>query len=74
MIDGITKNVGRDEYDRARVEAVFDTLRRIGSEHGERLQFIVAANDVPEAAADRVVLRLSEDDRLIPIEAPETPD
>jgi hypothetical protein len=74
MIDGITKNVGRDEYDRARVEAVFDTLRRIGREHGERLQFIVAANDVPEAAADRVVLRLSEDDRLIPIEAPESPD
>jgi hypothetical protein len=69
MIDGITKNVGRDEYDRARVEAVFDSLRQIGAEYGDRLQLIVAANDVPQAVADRVALRLSEEDRLIPIGA-----
>jgi hypothetical protein len=66
LIDGITKNVGRDEYDQARVDAVFQTLLSIGAEHGERLQIIVAANDVPAAAEDRVALRLSPDDRLIP--------
>jgi hypothetical protein len=67
LIDGITKNVGRDEYDQARVDAVFATLLSIGAEHGERLQIIVAANDVPAAAEDRVALRLTPDDRLIPL-------
>ena len=67
LIDGITKNVGRDEYDQARVDAVFQTLLSIGAEHGERLQIIVAANDVPAAAEDRVARRLSPDDRLIPL-------
>ena len=51
------------------MEAVFDSLRQIGAEYGDRLQLIVAANDVPQAVADRVALRLSEEDRLIPIGA-----
>lgn len=67
LIDGITKNVGRDEYDQARVDAVFDKLREIGEQHGDRLQIIVAANDVPAAVADRVALTLAADDRLIPL-------
>lgn len=67
-IDGITKNVGRDEYDQARVNAVFDTLLSLSEQHGDRLQIIVAANDVPAAVDERhIVLRLSADDRLIPL-------
>jgi len=42
-------------------------LLSIGTEYGERLQIIVAANDVPAAVEDRVALRLSPDDRLIPL-------
>jgi hypothetical protein len=68
LIDGITKNVGRDEYDQARVDAVFAKLLEISEQHGDRLQIIVAANDVPPAVIDRVVLTLAADDRLIPLD------
>jgi rubrerythrin len=67
LIDAIQKNVGRDEYDTQRVEAVFRELVTLGAELGEDLQVIVAANDVPAFAEGHVVLRLSEEDRLVPI-------
>lgn len=66
LIDGVTKNVGRDEYDQARVDAVFDVLLYISDNYGEQLQIIVAANDVPAQAAHTVRLTLTETDRLIP--------
>ncbi len=66
LIDGVTKNVGRDDYDQARVDAVFDQLLALGDRYGDRLQIIVAANDVPPQAADAVRLTLTESDRLVP--------
>ena len=66
LLDGVTKNVGRDEYDWARVEAVFHALMRLSDTHGDHLQIIVSANDVPDFAQDRVRLRLSDADRLVP--------
>jgi hypothetical protein len=67
MIDAIQKNVGRDEYDTQRVESVFRELVKLGEDLGDELQVIVAANDVPAFATDRVVLQLSENDRLVPM-------
>jgi hypothetical protein len=67
LLDGVTKNVGRDEYDWARVEAVFHSLIRLSDAYGDELQLIVSANDVPEFAMSYVRLHLSEVDRLIPL-------
>lgn len=66
LIDGVTKNVGHDEYDGERVEKVFEALAQISREHGDQLQIIVAANDVPRNAEDFVRLKLSDSDRLVP--------
>lgn len=67
ILDGVTKNVGRDEYDWARVEAVFRALIRLSETYGDQLQLIVSANDVPQFATPFVRLHLSETDRLVPI-------
>jgi hypothetical protein len=67
LLDGVTKNVGRDDYDQERVNAVFDVLAQLADRWPDRLQIIVAVNDYPPGFEDRVVLRLTQDDRLIPI-------
>ena len=70
MLDGIGKNVGHDEYDASRVEAVFRTLIELSEAHGDELQIIVSANDVPDFAEQYVAVSLSEEDRLIPLPSP----
>lgn len=67
ILDNVTKNVGRDEYDWARVEAVFRALVRISEQFGDQLQLIVSANDVPEFVEPYVRVRLSEANRLVPV-------
>ena len=66
MIDGINKNIGKAEYDAARIEDVWTELIALAAELGDQLQIIVTANDVPEQAWQFVQLRLSAEDRLIP--------
>lgn len=67
LLDGVTKNVGRDEYDWARVEAIFHTLIRLSERYGDELQLIVSANDIPSFAKPYVRLHLSDVDRLVPL-------
>jgi hypothetical protein len=68
MIDGITKNLGRDEYDSRRYRLIWEQLAELHHNHAEDLQLIVAANDIPDFIEDLDVtcLRLSEEDRLVP--------
>jgi hypothetical protein len=67
LLDGVTKNVGRDEYDWARAEAVFRALIRLSETFGDHLQLIVSANDVPDFVLPFVRLHLYDYDRLIPL-------
>jgi hypothetical protein len=70
MIDGISKNLGRGEYDQRRSDLVWTQLAEFHQQYAEDLQIIVAANDVPDFIEDLDVvrLRLSEADRLVPEE------
>jgi hypothetical protein len=66
MIDGINKNIGKADYDAARIEDVWTQLIALADELPDDLQIIVAANDVPDRAREFVQLTLSAEDRLIP--------
>lgn len=65
FIDGLTSNLGHDGDDLLRVNAVYDYLIELSAELGDRLQIVVADNDVPPQAQRFIRLRLDEDDRLI---------
>jgi hypothetical protein len=69
MIDGINQNLGRDEYDSRRYELIWRELIRLANDHTDRLQLIVATNDVPDFVEelDVVKVRLRPDDRLVPL-------
>lgn len=67
FIDGLTSNIGHEDLDQERVEAIYRYLISLSREPGERLQVIVADNDVPSFAREFITLRLSEDDRLVPL-------
>ncbi len=66
LVDGISNNLGTTGLDQERLDAVYDYLLELGDEYGDRLQIIVADNRVPQRALDRVRVRLSEQDKLIP--------
>ena len=65
LIDGLTSNVGHEGLDAQRVENVYDYLINQSIQSGNRLQIIVADNDVPRRAKDFVQVDFSEHDRLI---------
>jgi hypothetical protein len=65
MIDNITKNVGTEDFDWARVEALFSFLISLSESRGNDLQIVVSSNDVPEHAERFVRTRLSQEDLLI---------
>lgn len=69
MIDGITQNLGRGEYDTRRYERIWERLIEYHHDYADDLQIIVAANDVPAFVEemDVICLRLREDDRLVPL-------
>jgi len=67
LIDGVSNNLGTESRDQERVDAVYDYLIEIGAEYGDRLQIVVADNSVPTSAADYIRIRLSEEEKLIPI-------
>jgi hypothetical protein len=67
LMDGIQKNIGTAEYDAIRTQHVWRKLAWLSSEMPDRLQVIVAANDVPEEYQEFVRLELAHpDNRLIP--------
>jgi hypothetical protein len=68
MIDGINQNLGRNEYDSVRYELIWTQLAEFHYSYGDRIQMIVATNDIPPFIDDLDVvrLRLTETDRLVP--------
>lgn len=70
LIDGFTSNIGTEGADPERRRRMYNYLIELSRRYGERLQVIVADNDVPEFAQDFVKVTLSEADRLIPIPGP----
>lgn len=69
FIDGVTSNIGhREDLDRDRVDAIYEYLIDISSRLGDRLQLIVADNDVPERASNFIVAQFTERDRLVPVD------
>lgn len=65
MIDNITKNVGTEDFDWARVEALFSCLISLSEARGNDLQIVVGSNDVPDDAERFVRAHLSQEDLLI---------
>lgn len=68
LIDGMTANIGRADYDAERVENVWAELLKLHEEMADQLQVVVAVNDLPERfdVRDFVRIELSEQDRLVP--------
>lgn len=68
MIDGITKNLGRGEYDNARYRLIWSQLADLHEKYAEQLQIVVATNDLPDFIEDLDVVRvrLTAQDRLVP--------
>ncbi|MBZ5530337.1 MAG: AAA family ATPase [Acidobacteriia bacterium] len=67
FIDGLTSNVGKEGFDIQRVNKAYDYLIEVSDKYSSRLQIILADGFVPPQADPFVKLRLSEDDRLVPI-------
>ena len=67
LIDGLTTNVGQEGYDLERVHNAYSCLIALAQEFGDTLQIIVSDGNVPPEADPYVRLRLSEEDRLIPM-------
>jgi hypothetical protein len=68
IIDALSSNIGHGGYDEAIRERVYEFLAVKSDEVGDRLQVIVADNDVPHIAASFVRLQLSHQDLLVPNE------
>ena len=66
MIDAINKNIGTAQYDAARIDDAWTQLIELSDTLSDKLQVIVAANNVPDRARRFVRLTLSAEDRLIP--------
>lgn len=67
LIDGLTTNVGQEGSDLERVHNAYQCLMALADELGDTVQIIVADGNIPLEAEKFVRLRLSEEDRLIPL-------
>jgi hypothetical protein len=67
FIDGLTSNIGKEGFDQQRVDNAYDYLIEVSDKYSSQLQIILADGHVPPQANPFVRLRLSEDDRLVPI-------
>lgn len=67
LIDGFTSNIGTEGFDPQRRRRMYSYMIELSRRHGDRLQVIVADNDVPDLARDFVRVSLSESERLIPL-------
>lgn len=66
LIDGVSNNLGTEELDSERLEAVYEYLIEVGDTYRDRLQLVVADNTVPEQATAYIQVSLSEEEKLIP--------
>ncbi|MFE3409185.1 AAA family ATPase [Streptomyces mirabilis] len=64
-LDGISSNTGREGWDARREDNAFRLLAEVAGRYRGKLQIIVIDNDAPDFLEDKVVLRLSGNDRLI---------
>lgn len=66
LIDGLTGNLGHEGRDLERVQGVYNVLAELSEERGNRLQIVIADNDVPHYVSSFVTLNLSDEDKLVP--------
>jgi hypothetical protein len=68
LIDGMTANIGRADYDAERIENIWAELLKLHESMADQLQIVVAVNELPERfdASGFVRVELSEQDRLVP--------
>jgi hypothetical protein len=69
FIDGLTSNIGKEGFDIQRVNNAYDYLIEVSDKYSSKLQIILADGFIPPQANSFIRLRLSEDDRLVPIPA-----
>ncbi|WP_159045025.1 hypothetical protein [Streptomyces sp. NRRL F-5122] len=67
VLDGISSNTGREGWDARREDNAFRLLAEMAERYRDKLQIIAIDNDAPKFLEEKVVLRLSADDRLIRI-------
>ncbi|MFJ1686943.1 hypothetical protein ACIOEY_29870, partial [Streptomyces albidoflavus] len=67
VLDGISSNTGREGWDARREDNAFRLLAETAERYRDKLQIIAIDNDAPKFLEEKVVLRLSADDRLIRI-------
>ncbi|MCE0763375.1 hypothetical protein LWC35_10725 [Pseudonocardia kujensis] len=77
ILDGLSSNAGHEGFDQARVRDVYRLLRRVSEQYEGRLQVVAVDNELDRSIllefADRVVLTLSQEDRLIRMPNTSTP-
>jgi hypothetical protein len=65
IIDGVSSSLGREGYDEAVRQRVYEYLIEVSNSHGPDLQMLVTDNDVPRYAHDFVRLELERDNLLV---------
>ncbi|HVV77168.1 MAG TPA: hypothetical protein VHC43_14145 [Mycobacteriales bacterium] len=65
VLDGISSNLGQEGFDQDRVNDMYALIARVAETYRDSLQVVVVDNTPPSEFADRTVLTLSQDDRLI---------
>jgi len=71
ILDGLSANIGHEGFDLDRVRDVYRLLSRVADQYAGALQVIAVDNELPRDVllefVDRVVLTLTQEDRLIRI-------
>lgn len=65
VLDGLSTNVGHEGFDLERRDDTYRLLMEEAGAYEGQLQVIAVDNDVPDFAAQSVVLNLAPDDRLV---------
>jgi hypothetical protein len=76
VLDGVSANSGKEGLDGDRVLDMYRLFTEVSETYREQLQLVIVDNEVPEEVlrdfGDRVVLTLSQSDRLIRTSWPDT--
>ena len=69
ILDGVSANSGKEGLEGDRIVDMYKLFDEVAREYGEQLQLIIVDNDLPpevaDDMADRIVLTLSQEARLI---------
>ena len=69
ILDGVSANSGKEGFEGDRIVDMYKLFDEVAGEYGDQLQLIIVDNDLPPAVADeladRTVLTLSQEARLI---------